>query len=101
MSSINPVSSLASQQTATTSTTTDSTKTLGENDFLSLLVAQLQNQDPTNPVDNTQFVSQLATFSSLQQLISINGNVATLATDASANSSTTASASDASAATAA
>lgn len=40
---------------------------LGEQQFLTLLVAQLKNQDPLNPVDNSQFVSQLAQFSALQQ----------------------------------
>jgi flagellar basal-body rod modification protein FlgD len=39
--------------------------------FLKLLVAQLQNQDPTNPQDGTQFVAQLAQFSSLDQQISM------------------------------
>ena len=91
MSSINPVSSLNSQQTTATPTTADPTKTIGQSDFLSLLVAQLKNQDPMNPVDNAQFVNQLATFSSLEQLISINGNVATMANTASANSNTRAS----------
>jgi flagellar basal-body rod modification protein FlgD len=40
--------------------------------FLTLLVTQLRNQDPLNPQDATQFVSQLAQFSSLDQLININ-----------------------------
>jgi flagellar basal-body rod modification protein FlgD len=40
---------------------------MGEQQFLSLLVAQLKNQDPMKPVDNTEFVSQLAQFSALQQ----------------------------------
>jgi flagellar basal-body rod modification protein FlgD len=40
--------------------------------FLTLLVTQLKNQDPLNPQDATQFVSQLAQFSSLDQLININ-----------------------------
>jgi flagellar basal-body rod modification protein FlgD len=48
-------------------------------DFMKLLIAQLQNQDPTSPVDNQQFVTQLATFNSLEQLVSINNNVTKLA----------------------
>jgi flagellar basal-body rod modification protein FlgD len=39
--------------------------------FISLLVAQLQNQDPTNPVDGTQFLSQLTEINSLEQLLDI------------------------------
>ena len=40
---------------------------MGEQQFLQLLVAQLKNQDPLSPMDNSQFVSQLAQFSALQQ----------------------------------
>jgi flagellar basal-body rod modification protein FlgD len=59
--------------------------------FLQLLVAQLQNQDPLNPTDSTQFVSQLAQFSELEQVMAIRGDTDTLATDAAAaaNSTTT------------
>lgn len=45
---------------------------LNGNDFITLLVAQLKQQDPTNPMDPTQFVTQLVQFNSLEQLISIN-----------------------------
>lgn len=39
--------------------------------FLQLLIAQIKNQDPTNPQDSTQFVSQLAQFSQLEQTLAI------------------------------
>ena len=60
--------------------------------FLQLLVAQLQNQDPLNPTDSSQFVSQLAQFSQLEQTMAIRTDADTLVTDAStaaATSSTT------------
>jgi flagellar basal-body rod modification protein FlgD len=55
------------------------TKDVGKSEFLKLLITQLQNQDPMNPVDNQQFIAQLASFSSLEQLISINQSVTKLA----------------------
>jgi flagellar basal-body rod modification protein FlgD len=45
-----------------------------ESTFLTLLVSQLQNQDPLNPTDSTQFVSQLTSYSQLEQLINIDKN---------------------------
>lgn len=44
---------------------------LNGDDFMTLLVAQLKNQDPTQPMDPTQFVTQLVQFNSLEQLIGI------------------------------
>jgi flagellar basal-body rod modification protein FlgD len=43
--------------------------------FLKLLIAQMQNQDPLSPMDNTEFLSQMAQFSELEQLQNINGNL--------------------------
>jgi len=45
---------------------------VSENEFLNLLVTQLQNQDPTQPMDDSQFVSELAQFSSLQETTNLN-----------------------------
>ncbi len=50
-------------------------KTMGKDEFLQLLVAQLQNQDPLNPDDPTEFVAQLAQFSSLEQQFTMNDNL--------------------------
>ena len=50
---------------------------MGKDQFLQLLVTQLQNQDPTQPMQNTEFVAQLAQFSSLEQLQNVNTNLST------------------------
>ena len=71
----------ASQSTPPTqeaAKSTLTTKTVTQDDFLKLLIAQLQNQDPLQPMDNQEFAVQLATFNSLQQLIGINDKLGTL-----------------------
>jgi flagellar basal-body rod modification protein FlgD len=51
---------------------------LGRDAFLKLLVTKLKNQDPTNPATDTEFLGQLAQFSALEQLTSINAAVTAL-----------------------
>lgn len=54
--------------------------TVNYNQFLQLLVADLQNQDPTAPTDPTQYMSQLASFSSVEQQIQTNSKLDTMLT---------------------
>jgi flagellar basal-body rod modification protein FlgD len=45
--------------------------TMGKNEFLKILVAQIQNQNPMEPLQNTEFIAQMAQFSSLEQMMNI------------------------------
>jgi flagellar basal-body rod modification protein FlgD len=101
MSSIaNPLTARSVSGTGTGSSTTTSSSTssstpgdplASESTFLTLLVSQLQNQDPLNPTDSNEFVSQLTSYSQLEQLIDINKNTtaATGATTGTTGTTTT------------
>jgi len=75
MADITNVSQTASTAAGTTSSASLTTKAMGKEDFLKLLVAQLKNQDPLNPLDSKDFTAQLAQFSSLEQLIGISSEL--------------------------
>jgi flagellar basal-body rod modification protein FlgD len=91
MSSIaNPLTSNSTSGSAanpSTASASPSDPLASESTFLTLLVSQLQNQDPLNPTDSNQFVSQLTSYSQLEQLININKNT-TPATGATTQTTT-------------
>jgi|WetSurMetagenome_2_1015567.scaffolds.fasta_scaffold880736_2 flagellar basal-body rod modification protein FlgD len=78
------ISGTSSQTTSGTSQPQTSTTGIdalaNKNTFLQLLVSQIKNQDPLNPSDGVQFVSQLAQFSELEQMMQIRSDVASIAT---------------------
>jgi flagellar basal-body rod modification protein FlgD len=77
---INPTSAAAEASTGAESSSTPLPRGdgLGRDTFLQLLVAQLKNQDPTKPMEDTQFLAQLAQFSSLEKLTEIAASIQTL-----------------------
>ncbi|HML27337.1 MAG TPA: flagellar hook assembly protein FlgD [Hyphomicrobium sp.] len=60
---------------ATSPSGSQKSATLNYNDFLQLMIAQLQNQDPLNPTDTNQFMSQIAQFSNVEQGINANSKL--------------------------
>ncbi|HTO57906.1 MAG TPA: flagellar hook assembly protein FlgD [Pseudomonadales bacterium] len=54
-------------------------QTLGKDQFMQLMIAQLKAQDPLNPADNTQFLAQLAQFSTLEGITNLNDSMSTMA----------------------
>jgi len=81
-SAANPAST-----TGNSSTSSGANQQISESTFLQLLVAQLQNQDPLQPMDGMQFVTQLAQFSQLESIYGIQANTNTLVADAAGSSS--------------
>ncbi|RXH56612.1 flagellar hook capping FlgD N-terminal domain-containing protein [Granulicella sibirica] len=67
-----------SATSSSTSTATTGDATITANDFLTLLVTELQNQDPTQPTDPNAYIEQLVGVNSLQQLISINQGITSI-----------------------
>jgi len=70
-------STTSSSGTTSTVKATDNSS-LGKDDFLKLLVAQMKNQDPMNPTDSTQSIAQMAQFSSLEQMTNISTSMDSL-----------------------
>src|SRR5450631_92951 len=70
---------------ASSATTSSSGTSLGGTDFLTLMLAQLKNQDPTSPVDSNTFLTQLAQLSEVQGINQLNTSFGSLSSSVSAN----------------
>ncbi|SME95327.1 flagellar hook assembly protein FlgD [Desulfovibrio gilichinskyi] len=68
----------AVSSSTTSSTSSSSNSSLTQLDFLTLLTTQMEYQDPTNPVDNTEMVNQMTQYSSLEQEVSTNAKLDTI-----------------------
>lgn len=70
---VNPVNSSA--YSIEPDMTTQNNQILGKDDFLKLLITQLSNQDPLQPLDDREFIAQMAQFSTLEQMQNLNANM--------------------------
>lgn len=71
-----PVAPVAQTTERTSALPTGAGGKMGKDEFLKLLVAQMKNQDPLNPMDGQQMAAQLAQFSSVEQLVNANDTLA-------------------------
>lgn len=79
MPTINDTISSMTSETAYNKLNSDKTEQSDKDMFLSLMLQQMQNQDPTEPTDNQQWLAQLAQFSSLEQMTQMNEGLSSLA----------------------
>lgn len=80
-----PTGNAPTPGTGSTSANNPAAGTLGGTDFLTLMLAQLQNQDPTSPVDSNTFLTQLAQLSEVQGINSLNTNFGALSSSLTSN----------------
>jgi flagellar basal-body rod modification protein FlgD len=80
-----PTGSAPTTGTGSSAGATAAPGTLGGTDFLTLMLAQLQNQDPTSPVDSNTFLTQLAQLSEVQGITSLNTNFSALSGSLTSN----------------
>jgi flagellar basal-body rod modification protein FlgD len=73
------ISNIQSNSSAANTAIAPAADAMGKDAFMKLLVTQLQNQDPTAPADSSQYIAQLAQFSSLEQMEELNDNIVGLA----------------------
>ena len=80
------IASTSSTTTTPTSLSRNTGGTLGKDDFLKLFVTQLQHQDPMNPMQDSDFMGQMASFSSLEQITNLAAANEKIAANLTSNS---------------
>src|SRR5512143_848552 len=85
MSTVQDASSVSNLLGASAATASKNSSSDTQNRFLSLLVAQMKNQDPLNPLDNAQVTSQMAQLSTVQGIENMNSKLAALAASLGTN----------------
>jgi flagellar basal-body rod modification protein FlgD len=80
-----PVTPGTSTYTSGSSTSTSSSSAMTGQMFLQLLVKQLQEQDPSSPMDSNQMISQMSQLSSMEQLTDLNSSITSLTTTMNAS----------------
>jgi flagellar basal-body rod modification protein FlgD len=78
IASTNAVTTSSTASNSSSSASSSSSATLGYDQFLMLLVTEMKNQDPTEPMDPTQTVSQLASFSAVEQAVKTNTTLSSI-----------------------
>lgn len=73
------ITSVSSTTASTTSSTSSASSTFSSDDFLYLLVEQLQNQDPLNPTDTSEVMSQMVSYASFEQAAQSNDTLSSIA----------------------
>lgn len=90
MTTVSGTSSITSTASSTTQASDKkSNDELDQADFLRLLTTQLQNQDPTNPIDGQEFMAQMAQFSTLNAIIEMKTSLDSLISTLESGTSTT------------
>ena len=75
MAAVNSTSAASGIRVKDTALKTGANNELGKDAFLQILVAQLANQDPLSPTSDTEFIAQMAQFSSLEQMQNMNASM--------------------------
>ncbi|MFB3925573.1 MAG: flagellar hook assembly protein FlgD [Syntrophales bacterium] len=82
------MSTVSSVSSGTNSTASSQNKIIGKDEFLKMLIAQLKNQDPMNPLDGTNFAAQLAQFSTVEQIYNMSTQLGAMSASISAMNNT-------------